>query len=198
MLIDSRLTSSHAVATAAATDFDTELGNASGRGPRFLECVVLPLIALKGTTGVERDHLRWVPPAPVPALKRQVGRCFAIPRRGRAPAPHGRRAVFKTGFLAHLTRASLSFFVAPRYSHSSSQHLRRRCSPALSYGADGDVSWSSLISSLVCRLSREPLCVRIAVTPFSTLSLHITCCTFAVRMDLSLLHMFQSNICAFC
>ena len=84
MLIVSRLTSSRAVATAAANDFDIELGNASGRGPRFLECVVLPLIALKGTTGVERDHLRWVPPAPVPALKRQVGRCFVIPRRDAA------------------------------------------------------------------------------------------------------------------
>ncbi|KAL1731990.1 hypothetical protein EV714DRAFT_271301 [Schizophyllum commune] len=90
------------VAAAAAADSDIEPGNASGRRLCLLECVVAPLV-VKGHDGRRADHLRWVPFAPVPALKRQVGRCFAIPRRGRAPAPHGRRAVFKTGFLAHLT-----------------------------------------------------------------------------------------------
>ncbi|KAI5888232.1 uncharacterized protein SCHCODRAFT_02751405 [Schizophyllum commune H4-8] len=31
--------------------------------------------------GVERDHLRRVPPAPVPALNRLVGRCLVLPLR---------------------------------------------------------------------------------------------------------------------
>ena len=68
------------LATAAATDFDIEPGNASGRRLCLLECVVTPLV-VKGHDGRRADHLCWAPLAPVPALKRPVGRCLVLPLR---------------------------------------------------------------------------------------------------------------------
>ncbi|KAI4518629.1 hypothetical protein K525DRAFT_272465 [Schizophyllum commune Loenen D] len=72
-------------------DIDQQVWNASGRRPRRVECVVLPLIALKGTMGVERDPLRRVPPAPVPAPSGRWDSVFYFPSASsnayRSPPP---------------------------------------------------------------------------------------------------------------